>query len=405
MDMDTPVPLKRSLSKFVITLYGVGTILGAGIYVLVGKVAEASGIYTPLAFLFAAVIASFTAVSYAELSSRFPKSAGEAFYVHQAFNKRWLSSLTGYLVVFTGLVSAAVLTHGFVGYFQLFLPMPDYLAIVLFVLFLGAVAIWGINQSALLVICITLIEISGLLLILFLGREHLQSVPKAWQSLSPATLHEFSAVITGAFIAFYAYIGFEDMVNVAEEIKEPEKNLPAAIFMALAITTLLYFFIAQVLVAALPIQELSQSDAPLALFIEKKGYSTQLIGLISLIAIINGALAQIIMASRVLYGMAKYHNTAPRYLAFVYSRTQTPVYATLLVMGVVLVFTLGFQIKFLAQMTSSIILSVFIIIHLALIMIKIKQKQVPEKAAVYSIFFPVMGVILSTLFLLSQLLT
>lgn len=395
------IPLKRTLSRWAVIFYGLGTILGAGIYVLVGKVAGHAGNFAPLAFLLASFIALFSVISYAELSSRFPKSAGEAFYIQKAFENNWLSALVGWLVVFTGLVSAAVLARGFAGYLQLFVTLPVWLAMVLLVLFLGTVAIWGIKESAILIMLITLIEAGGLLFIIFLPGHELLKASNLWQAFTPVSIQEWSGIFSGAFIAFYAYIGFEDMVNVAEEIKSPEKNLPPAMFWVLALATLLYLLVALAIISTLSIEELSQSDAPLASFIEKKGYSPILIGLIGLIAVINGALVQMIMASRVLYGMAKQQN-APRALGWVNSFTQTPALATVVVILMVLVFALWFDVEDLAKITSSIMLCVFIMIHLSLIKMKLR-KTLPENAVVYSIFFPVTGAILSFFFLISQL--
>ncbi|WP_133126860.1 APC family permease [Legionella nagasakiensis] len=397
-----PVPLKRSLSKLLITFYGLGTILGAGIYVLVGKVATHAGIYTPLAFLLASSIALFTAVSYAELSSRFPKSAGEAFYVQKAFQKQWLSAFIGWLVVFTGLVSAAAITRGFVGYFQLFIDVPSWVAIVFLVVFMGIIAIWGIKESAMMVMLITLIEVGGLVIIIFLASDSWHRLPGLWHAAPSMSTLEWTGIFSGAFLAFYAYIGFEDMVNVAEEIKNPEKNLPPAIFWALGIATLLYLLVALAMILALPMDELAKSDAPLATFIAAKGFSPNLIALISLVAIINGALVQVIMASRVIYGMANQQN-APQCLATVHPRTQTPVVATLLVVTIILILALWFNIEALAKLTSTIILCVFMMIHLALIRIK-WQKKVSRNAVSYSVFFPIAGFVLSTGFLFGQLL-
>lgn len=364
--------------------------------------AAKAGLYTPLAFLLASFIALFTAISYAELSSRFPKSAGEAFYVYKAFHKPWLSGLIGWLVVFTGLVSAAAITRGFVGYVQLFIDVPAWVAIIGLIFLMGGIAIWGIKESVTMVMLITWIEVGGLLIIIFLAHDSILRLPSLWHEAPAMGNFEWTGIFSGAFLAFYAYIGFEDMVNVAEEIKNPEKNLPPAIFWALGIATLLYILVALAMILALPMETLTQSEAPLATFIAAKGFSPSLIGLVSLVAIVNGALAQVIMASRVMYGMAKQHN-APRFLATVHPHTQTPVMATLLVMMIILILALWFKIEALAKLTSTVILCVFMMIHLALIRIKY-QKEKNEDAVTYSIFFPITGLVLSILFLLGQFL-
>ncbi len=397
--MDESIPLKRSLSQLLVMFYGLGTILGAGIYVLVGKVAAKAGIYTPFAFLLAAGIALFTAVSYAELSSRFPKSAGEAFYVQHAFAKAWLSRIVGWMVVLTGVVSAAAITRGFTGYFQLFIPLPDWACILLLVLVMGFIAIWGIKESAFMVMLITLIEVLGLVIIIYLAHDQIGSLPALFDKAESFSVDVLTGIGAGAFLAFYSYIGFEDMVNVAEEIKDPERNLPRAIFLAFGIATVLYFLVALAMLSTMPLPILAASDAPLATFMNMKGHSSLVIGFISLIAIVNGALAQVIMASRVMYGMAK-QGTAPHYLGQVYAKTQTPVIATLVVVTIILILALGFNIEGLAKITSLIILVVFMLIHAALIKIKVRR-EVDVKAAAYSIAFPIVGLITSFLFFIS----
>lgn len=385
-----------------LTFYGLGTILGAGIYVLVGKVSLQAGVYAPLAFLLASFIAFFTAVSYAELSSSFPKSAGEAFYVRKAFKQRGFSILVGWLVIFTGLVSAAALTRGFVGYLHVFVVIPPWVSILLLVLLMGGIAIWGIHISATMIMGITIIEVCGLLIIIALASSDWSNLVTVYQLSPKLDFSAFAGILSGAFLAFYAYIGFEDMVNVAEEVKHPEKNLPFAIFWALGLATVLYLLVTLAVMAALPLEKLMHSNAPLATFIENKGYSPTLITLISLIAIINGAMVQLIMASRVIYGMAKQGN-APQFFARVNKQTKTPIPATIFVMFIILLLALWLDVSALAKITSVIILFVFIMVHLALIRLKLQKVRL-GKGVVYSIFFPIVGIILSILFLLTQLL-
>jgi len=135
--------LKRSIGLPMLTLYGLGTILGAGIYVLVGKVAVTAGLYAPIAFLIAASLAALSGYSYAALSSRFPQSAGEAVYIQQAFGIKWLSTLVGWMVILTGIVSAATISKGFVGYLQVFVPIPDFWAITLLLATMTFLAFWA----------------------------------------------------------------------------------------------------------------------------------------------------------------------------------------------------------------------------------------------------------------------
>lgn len=397
------VALKRSLSLGLLIFYGLGTILGAGVYALIGKVAKYAALFSPIAFLIAALIAFFTVVSYAELSSRYPVSAGEAYYVQKGFNRKWLSALTGWLIIFTGLVSSAAIANAFAGYLQVFISIPSWLAILSIVFLITAVALWGIAESAIMATVITLIEISGLLLIVFLCGDDLKKLPEVWPQMLPSfQLNDWSGIIAGAFIAFYAYIGFEDIINVAEEVMAPKENLPLTLFVVLSIATLLYLLVDFAVIMAIPIHDLSQSEAPLALVVQQKGYSPLLITGISLIALVNGILAQIIMASRVLYGMAN-QNNAPQIFTKVSKTTHTPVISTLLTATAVIVFALCFPIETLAKATSFILLCIFMLINTSLILIKLRFGKQSGSAS-YSMFFPIMGLILSLVFLCAQAL-
>ncbi len=398
---DTPT-LNRSLSLPLITLYGLGTIIGAGIYVLIGVVASKAGMFSPIAFLLAAFIAGFTAFSYAELSSRLPHSAGEAVYIQNAFGKRWLSTATGWCVVVIGLVSSATIANGFVGYLGVFVQVPDWLAITCLVVSLGLIASIGISQSVWLATIITLIEIGGLIYVLVVAGDSFSQLPARLPEMIPAFETEtWSGIFIGAFLAFYAFIGFEDMVNVAEEVKDAPRILPKAIIIALIISTILYLAVALVAVLALPIDALAASDAPLATIIEASGKkSTLLISAISLIAVVNGALIQIIMASRVLYGMGN-TGLAPHMLAKVHPRTQTPLLSTGLAVIAVLILALWLPLVTLAQVTSFITLAIFAMVNLALIRLKLRTPSVPGTVH-YPLWVPIMGATLSIIFLTIQ---
>src|SRR3989338_3465696 len=261
--MTQPVELKRTLSLAQITFYGLGTILGAGIYVLVGKVADTAGLYAPIAFLIAALLAGLTGLSYAELAARHPKSAGEAVYVEDGLRWRSLSILVGFLIIIAGIVSAATIANGFVGYLHVFVVVPDWLAITLLVFSLGGLAAWGIDESVMAATFITLIEIGGLLLILAVAGGSLAELPARLPELIPPPDGVvWQGILLGAFLAFYAFIGFEDMVNVAEEVKDPTRNLPLAILIAIGVSTVLYLLVALVAGPAPPPAELAQSRGP-----------------------------------------------------------------------------------------------------------------------------------------------
>ncbi len=368
------VGLDRSLGLGLITLYGLGNILGAGIYVLIGEVIGVAGMGTPLAFLVAAVIAALTAFSYGELAARFPVSAGEAVYVQKAFGQRWLSVAVGTLIAFAGMVSAATLSRGFSGYFRVLMNVPDALLIVCLVTTLGFIAAWGIKSSARIAAMLTLIEAGGLVMIVVVAGDALGSTPEIVPRMLPTSGEfAFPGLVLGALLAFFAFIGFEDMINVAEEVKRPERNLPLGILIALCVSTAIYMLVVLAALTSMPVDALAGSEAPLALLYEHAtGESPIVISSIGLVAVINGALVQIIMAARIFYGMSM-NGWLPRTLGVVHPRTRTPVRATIVVCGIVTTLALWIPLVHLASATSVLVLAVFGLVNLALVALKRRQ--------------------------------
>ncbi len=401
--MQTKPSLKRAFSLPLLTFYGLGTIVGAGIYVLIGEVAAGAGVHAPLAFLLAAVLAAFSAFSYAELSARFPLSAGEAVYTQRAFGRTWLAVTVGVMIVSIGVVSTATLVNGFVGYVQVFVQWPAWVIIGLLVVCLAALAMWGITESAWAAAVTTLVELGGLFLILWVAWPSVDLGATLQQVLSPSlTWVTLAGILGGAFVAFYAFIGFEDIVNVAEEVREPSRTLPRAILLALGVATLLYMLVALVAVALLPAEKLAASDAPLALVYEEAtGTPPVFISLISLAAVINGALIQIVMASRVLYGMAA-QGWIPAQLAAVNAYTRTPLRSTVMIAVITLVLALWLPLLTLAEITSLITLVVFALVNLSLWQVKRRDPK-PLGIVVFPRALPLLGFALSLGFALFQL--
>ncbi|MGB5474565.1 MAG: APC family permease [Gammaproteobacteria bacterium] len=395
--------LRRSLSLSLVIFYGLGNILGAGVYVLIGKVAAYAGYQAPLSFLLASLLAGFTAFSYAELSARYPFSAGEVVYIQDGLGIRPLAILTGLLIIMAGIVSAATIARGFTGYLQVFTPFPALPAIVLLVTCLGALAAWGITQSILVAAVMTVVEIAGLLLILWVARPDSTTLLNTLSALtSPVDAGSARGIFLGAFLAFYAFIGFEDMVNVAEEVRQPQRNLPRAILTALGISTLLYFAVAVVAVSVVTPAQLAASDAPLAYIYQQASQADPLlIAAISMIAVVNGALIQIIMASRVCYGMGN-RGWAPPWLARVHPATRTPVLATGLVTLLVMLMALWLPLESLARATSFFILLVFVLVNLSLWRIKRRAADSYQGFSVYR-WVPAVGAAGALAFIALQL--
>lgn len=383
--------LKRSLTLPLLTLYGLGTILGAGVYVLVGKVAGVAGIYTPIAFLVSALVAAFTGFSYAKLSSRYPRSAGEAIYVSQAFAWPTLSACVGGFVIATGVVSAATLVNGFVGYLSVFMPMPELTAITLVILLITGIACWGITESVTIAAIVTAIELSGLVIVLAALNVELSTLTERWPDLVPsADKGIWLGILLGAHLAFYAFIGFEDMVNVVEEVVDPKRTMPLAILLALGIASLLYILIALAAILSLPLNELNASNSPMVSLLETKSEKlATIIGIISLIAILNGALVQIIMGARMLYGMST-QKLAPSVFGNISNKTQTPIRATLFIGIIIWLLAAALPLVALAKITSSIILVVFTLVNASLVVIQFREVNKFSELSL-SFFLPVIG--------------
>jgi len=367
-----------------------GTTIGAGIYVLIGEVAGSAGPYMPISFILASLLAACTVFSFAELSARFPVSAGEAVYLYEAFARRWLSVAVGLYVAFAGIVSSATISRGFVGYLHAFVAAPDWLAIALLVGSLGAVAALGITQSVLLAVAITMIETGGLLFVIWTGWDRLLTLPAHLPELLPPFQADvWNGILAGTILAFYAFLGFEDMVNVAEEVKDVRRNLPRAIIVTLVATTGLYIALALIATLSLPVDDLAASKAPLALLVQRDGgFGVTAIGLIAIVAILNGALIQVVMAARVLYGLAN-RGWLPRALAAVNPTTQTPLLATVLVTGTILAFALWLPLVVLAEITSFLALIVFAAVNLALW--RIKRRDPAPDTLIVPAWVPVAG--------------
>lgn len=400
-------PLKRSLSLPLLALYGIGVTIGAGIYVLVGKVAGIAGYYTPLTFLIAAVLAGFTACSYAELGARYPRSAGAAVYVYEGFHRRWISLVVGLMVVTTGVVSSAVVIIGFVGYLNVLIPMPDWIVITALVAVLAALTAWGITESVTVAAIITVLEVGGLLIVIAVGVPYVAGLDSAAVSFGdfvpPGDVAVWAAILSGALLAFFAFIGFEDMANVAEEVKRPEINLPLGIFITIAVTVTLYFGIAIVAILALPLDVLSASDAPLSLMFETfTGREATLVSLIALVAVLNGAMIQMIMASRVLFGSAR-AGWLPAFLGYVHPATRTPVVATAVVALVTLFLALALPIVELARFTSYVILGVFTLVNAALVVLKVRRTSPAAAGVEFPLWVPAVGAAISAALALANL--
>ena len=395
MDSIYKPKLKRNVTLPMLVFYGLGNIFGAGIYVLIGEMAGLAGIYIPLSFLLACIVVSFTALTYAELSARYPVSAGEAVYINAGFNNPVFATFIGLSIALTGILSSATILDGFNGYLSTFIHTPEIITSLIVVMLISAIAIWGITQSIAVTALLTLIETLGLAMIIFVGFEYVSWDIHTLVSFTPPI--EFSAlnaIILGAFLAFYAFIGFEDMVNIAEEVKNPTKTMPKAIIITLIIATLFYIAIAIISISVVPVNELAHSKAPLAKVYETATHSkATILSVIALFAVINGALIQIIMVSRIFYGMST-QGWLPGFLSVVHPKTRTPINATIFAGLLVYLLATAFPILTLAQSTSFLIFIIFTLVNISLIKIKLKDPH-PQDTKTYPMIIPVIAIILN----------
>lgn len=393
--------LKRSMSTSLLAVYGMGTILGAGIFVLIGKIIGTAGYWTPLAFFFAGLIAAINGMVYAELSTRNPEAGGPSSYVQKAFGKAWLSTLIGWMIVITGVVSCATITTGFSGYLTYFIDIPEWIVRLALLIILGGIALAGTEESAWFMAITTSMGVIGLGMVIYAGFVSPETLTwgaykQVLPSISQWTI--WIGLISATFLAIYSFIGFEDMVHMAEEVKNPATAMPTAIAFAIGAAAILYIIVALAALMVLEPAALANSKAPLIDVIDKVGMPTWPLAILSLGIILNGALAQIIMATRVIYGMRKTQG-APQFLTQLNPRTKTPIIATILSTLVALLLALFFPLKTLASITSLVMLLIFVASNAALIVL---EKREPEAPFDTPIFLPWIGLFVSILLVIAN---
>ncbi|WKA28038.1 APC family permease [Bradyrhizobium roseum] len=400
-----PPQLIRSLTLTHAVLYGLGVTIGAGIYVLVGAAAGRSGMHAPLAFVAAAIVMGMTAASFAELGTRMPVAASEAAYIQAAFNRKWLSGAVGLLVVGAAAISGATITVGSAGYLGVFIPLPAPWIITAVVLTMGAIACLSAVQSISFAGLMTVVEIGGLLLIvaaaLFDSGPLVSRLPELWPAIDDRSA--WSGVAQTTLLAVFAFIGFEHLVNISEEMRNPRHTLPWALFITLAVTALLYAVVAWIAVIAVPPAELARSPAPLALVFQRlTGLPLEVLSAIAIVATVNGIIVHMIMIGRVVYGLAGQGNL-PAFLATVNRRNGAPVIATSIGIAAILILALGVPLTGLAEWTSRLTLGIFAFVNVALIRIKVMEKTPASGALLVPMWVPAAGLATSTLLILVDL--
>jgi APA family basic amino acid/polyamine antiporter len=373
MDQRSPnPPLKRELGLSEVTLSGVGIILGAGVYVLIGQAAGLAGNAIWLAFILSAIMALLTGLSYAELSSMFPKAGAEYDYVTNAFNAR-LAFVIGWLVFLSGVLAAATVALGFAGYFTALTSIPMLISAIGLLIALTVLLAYGVKETARVAGISTLIEVAGLVIIIAIGLPHLGSV-NYW--VMP---QGYSGLFAASALIFFAYQGFESMVKFSEETKKPETTVPKALLLALAISVILYVLVALSVVSVLGWQQLAVSDAP---FVDVVAGTlgpdaAVIIAIIALFATANTALMSMYASSRILYGMAG-SSSLTAGLAWVHPAQRTPWIAIGIcgVLSGILIF--AGDIAFIANVTNFTLFITFIVINAAVIVLRYRSPSIPR---------------------------
>ena len=386
--------LKRVLGKWLLFFFILGDMLGGGIYALVGEVSGEVGGAVWAPFLAAFVLASLTAFAYVELVTKYPRAAGAALYVNRGFKKPFVTFLVAFVVMCSGITSAAALARGFAGdYFTEFIDAPVLLIALVFIVIVACINAFGIAESVKMNAIFTTIEVGGLILIVVIG-----AVSIADGSGDFSRNFEFSGdasplflSLAGAALAFYALIGFEDSVNVAEEVKDPSKAYPFALFGGLVAAGLVYVLVTMAASTVVPTEDLANSDGLLEVVRQGPlGVSTRAFSAIALFALANGALINMIMASRLIYGMSE-EGIVPKVFGRTIPGRATPhiaiIFTTVIAAALIATGDLGG----LASTTVLLLLVVFVMVNVSVLMLK--SDQVDHDHFESPRFIPVLGII------------
>lgn len=395
--------LKRVIGPKLLLFLVIGDMLGTGIYALTGDVAGRVGGAAWLAFGGAFIVAMFTATSYLELVGKYPHAAGAALYSQRAFNNRFLTFLVGFAVMCSALTSVAAASRAFSGYFQEIAAIPLVVLVPLFILGLAYVNFRGVGESVKINVAFTCIELAGLLIVILVGVWALgQGVGEPARALEfNAGADPFSLVVSGAALAFFAIIGFEDSVNMVEETTNPQRDFKRAFFIGITITGVVYMLVAFFTTALVPIDVLRETDRDL-LEVVRAGapwFPLVLFSFIAMVAVGNTSLINLMMSSRLLYGMAN-ERAIPGVCATVHAQRRTPWVAIIITTSIALLLASWSGVRTLGGTTALLLLCVFAVVNLAVLVLR-KQSVGHEHYRAPTVC-PVLGLI-SCVYLASPL--
>jgi amino acid transporter len=365
--------LRRAIGPKLLLFMVIGDMLGTGIYALTGDVAGEVGGAAWLGFGLAFVVAMFTATSYLELVGKYPRAAGAALYTQQAFRNHFLTFLVAFAVMCSALTSVGAASRTFAGYSQEFLPLPALLVAFGFILVLAAINYRGVAESVKLNVVLTCIELSGLLIVIAVGAWALShGIGDAGNALTFNTDRDpLALVVSGAALAFFAIVGFEDSVNMVEETTDPRRSFPRAFFVGITITGVVYMSVAFVTTSLVPIDVLRETNQDL-LEVVRVGapwFPLVVFSLIAMVAVSNTSLINLMMASRLLYGMSR-ERVVPGILGSVHARRRTPWVAIVFVTGLALALASWGGVRTLGGTTALLLLCVFAVVNTAVLVLR-----------------------------------
>jgi basic amino acid/polyamine antiporter, APA family len=385
--------LKPAITRTMLLFFIVGDILGGGIYALVGEVGDKVGGAIWTAFAVAGVVAAFTAASYGELVSKFPHAGGAALFVHRAFRTPLFTFMIAFAVMSSGVASAATLATAFGGdYLSEFVDLPTVIVGLVVIAVLSLINFRGIKESVTFNMGCTVIELCGLALVAVIGAAFLFD-----GGGDPGRALDFKdgeapvlLVISGASLAFYALIGFEDSVNVSEETKAAPRVFPQTLFVGLGIAGAVYLLVTIIASMAVPTDKLAGSDGPLLEVVQlgPLAIDTKVFSAIALFALVNGALINMVMASRLLYGMAE-QGVIPRVFGRVHRTRRTPWMGIVLSGALAAVLVVVGDLETLADTTVLLLLFAFTAVNVSVLVLR--RTPVDHEHFVAWTGFPVLG--------------
>ncbi len=399
--------LQPSLGRWQILFYGLGSMLGAGIYALVGRAAESLGNAIWLAFLAAMIAALLTGLSYACVGGRYAKAGGAAYVTHRALRKPALSYVVGIAVMMSGLTSMATGAQAIAENLEkaVGMALPIKLVAIALVFLVGCVIYRGIRESMWVNILCTVVEAAGLLFIIAVGIQfwggvnYLETPGDAAGGGGIGSGITLALVLQGAVLMFFSFIGFEDILNVSEEVKNPKRDIPFGLIGAMILATLIYMAVAITAVSVIPWQELAASKTPLMEVAHRAapwfgGIDRVFLG-VTIFAIGNTALLNYLMGSRLLYGMSR-QGLMPAALGKLHATRRTPQLAIIVLFGIVTLLILSGGVKPLAEATVLLLLSVFTLVNVSLIVLKRRPEEATDGFDV-PLLVPILGALVCTL--------